>query len=177
MEMSRGASISIQLRGERDCPEVVVEDASGSMVTVRVPIALPDDWIADHRQRLHRVMNHWVPMLQSREPRCDIVPPWATLGHTVPVLPDELYEAEGVPFDAERSSHEYRADALPTAGGELDALGECTQPFTVGDDAVAQRTHPVEAGHRRGSPITRPRCCRPEDRRHAERDGGYASPA
>jgi hypothetical protein len=65
MEMSRGASIFIQLRGERDCPEVVVEDESGSMVTVRVPIALPDDWIADHRQRLHRVMNHWVPMLSA----------------------------------------------------------------------------------------------------------------
>ncbi|MFF5482199.1 DUF5959 family protein [Streptomyces sp. NPDC012935] len=65
MEMSRGASIFIQLDGERDCPEVVVEDESGSMVTVRVPIALPDDWIADHRQRLHQVMNHWVPMLSA----------------------------------------------------------------------------------------------------------------
>ncbi|MGI5401246.1 DUF5959 family protein [Streptomyces sp. CA-135486] len=65
MEMSRGASIFIQLVGERDCPEVVVEDESGSMVTVRVPIALPDDWIADHRQRLHQVMNHWVPILSA----------------------------------------------------------------------------------------------------------------
>lgn len=65
MEMSRGASIFIRLSGERDCPEVVVEDESGSMVTVRVPIALPDNWIADHRQRLHQVMNHWVPMLSA----------------------------------------------------------------------------------------------------------------
>jgi hypothetical protein len=65
MEMSRGASIFIQLTGERDCPEVVVEDESGSMVTVRVPIALPDDWIANHRQRLHQLMKHWVPMLSA----------------------------------------------------------------------------------------------------------------
>ncbi|WP_435221105.1 DUF5959 family protein [Streptomyces sp. Tue6028] len=65
MEMSRGASMFIRLSGEHDCPEVVVEDESGSMVTVRVPIALPDDWIADHRRRLHRVMNHWVPMLSE----------------------------------------------------------------------------------------------------------------
>ncbi|WP_369222840.1 DUF5959 family protein [Streptomyces sp. R39] len=65
MEMSRGPSIFIQLTGERDCPEVVVEDESGSMVTVRVPLVPPDDWIADHRQRLHQVMNHWVPMLSA----------------------------------------------------------------------------------------------------------------
>lgn len=65
MEMSRGPSIFIKLTGERDCPEVVVEDESGSMVTVRVPLVPPDDWIADHRQRLHQVMNHWVPMLSA----------------------------------------------------------------------------------------------------------------
>jgi len=65
MEMSRGPSIFIELTGERDCPEAVVEDESGSMVTVRVPLVPPDDWIADHRQRLHRVMNHWVPMLSG----------------------------------------------------------------------------------------------------------------
>ncbi|MFC9672683.1 DUF5959 family protein [Streptomyces sp. NPDC056949] len=65
MEWDRGPSISIQLTGERDCPEVIVEDESGSMVTVRVPLVPPDDWIADHRQRLHQVMNHWVPMLSE----------------------------------------------------------------------------------------------------------------
>lgn len=37
MEMSSGPSIFIQLTGERDCPEAVVEDEGGSMVTVRVP--------------------------------------------------------------------------------------------------------------------------------------------
>ncbi|MFD5625531.1 DUF5959 family protein [Streptomyces sp. NPDC127072] len=63
MELGRGASIAIQLTGERDCPEVFVADESGSMVTVRVPIALPDDWIADHRQRLHQAMEYWVPRL------------------------------------------------------------------------------------------------------------------
>ncbi|RFC78033.1 DUF5959 family protein [Streptomyces sp. AcE210] len=65
MEWDRGPSISIQLTGERDCPEVVVEDESGSMVTVRVPLVPPDGWIADHRQYLHQVMNHWVPMLSE----------------------------------------------------------------------------------------------------------------
>jgi hypothetical protein len=65
MPMSRGPSIFIQLTGKRDCPEVVVEDESGSMVTVRVPIVPPDDWIADHRRRLHAVMSHWVPMLSA----------------------------------------------------------------------------------------------------------------
>ncbi|MFG3013927.1 DUF5959 family protein [Streptomyces cinerochromogenes] len=65
MEMSSGPTISIQLTGERGCPEVVVEDESGSMVTVRVPLAPPEDWIADHRQRLRRVLDHWVPMLSG----------------------------------------------------------------------------------------------------------------
>ncbi|MGW1206289.1 DUF5959 family protein [Streptomyces cyaneofuscatus] len=62
-EMSRGPSLSIQLTGERECPEVVVEDEGWSMVTVRVPLVPPDDWIADHHLRLRRVMDHWVPML------------------------------------------------------------------------------------------------------------------
>ncbi|PJM97829.1 hypothetical protein CG740_38970 [Streptomyces sp. CB01201] len=65
MEWDRGPSIWIQFSGERDCPEVVVEDESGSMVTVRVPLVPPDDWITDHRQRLHQAMAHWVPMLSA----------------------------------------------------------------------------------------------------------------
>ncbi|MFJ3145716.1 DUF5959 family protein [Streptomyces halstedii] len=65
MEMSSGPSIFIQLTGERDCPEVVVEDEDGSMVTVRVPLVPPDNWIADHRQRLRRASDHWVPMLSG----------------------------------------------------------------------------------------------------------------
>lgn len=65
MEMSRGPSIFIQLAGERDCPEVVVEDESGSMVTVRVPLVPPDEWIADHQQRLQQVIKHWVPLLSA----------------------------------------------------------------------------------------------------------------
>ena len=67
MEMDRGPSVWIKLSGERDCPEVVVEDEATSMVTVRVPIAPPDDWIADHQQRVHRVMAHWVPLLSADE--------------------------------------------------------------------------------------------------------------
>ncbi|PWK64724.1 hypothetical protein BCL76_11446 [Streptomyces sp. CG 926] len=62
MDMSNGPSLFIQLTGERDCPEVVVEDESGSMVTVRVPIVPPDDWIADHRERLRQVRDYWVPV-------------------------------------------------------------------------------------------------------------------
>ena len=65
MRMSSGPSISIQLTGERDCPEVVVADENGSMVTVRIPLVPPDDWIADHRRRLRQVMDHWVPMLSG----------------------------------------------------------------------------------------------------------------
>ncbi|MYX01016.1 MULTISPECIES: DUF5959 family protein [unclassified Streptomyces] len=65
MAMSSGPSIFIQLTGERDCPEVIVEDESGSMVTVRVPLVPPDGWIADHRRRLRQVMDHWVPMLSG----------------------------------------------------------------------------------------------------------------
>ncbi|MFC4063653.1 DUF5959 family protein [Actinoplanes subglobosus] len=52
MEMSNGPSVFIRLAGDRDCPEVTVEDESHSMVTVRVPVVLPDGWIADHRERL-----------------------------------------------------------------------------------------------------------------------------
>ncbi|MET9253302.1 DUF5959 family protein [Streptomyces sp. NPDC003717] len=61
----RGASLAVQLTGERDCPEVVVEDESMSMVTVRVPIVLPDDWIADHRRRLREVRERWTPLLSA----------------------------------------------------------------------------------------------------------------
>ncbi|MER8029017.1 DUF5959 family protein [Streptomyces bauhiniae] len=63
MDMDRGASVQVQLSGERDCPEVVVEDESGSMATVRVPVGLPDGWIDDHRRRLRQVRDHWVPKL------------------------------------------------------------------------------------------------------------------
>ncbi|MFF5408372.1 DUF5959 family protein [Streptomyces misionensis] len=65
MEMERGPSLFVQLDGERGCPEAVVEDESGSMVTVRVPVVPPDDWIADHRRRLRRVVDHWVPRLSD----------------------------------------------------------------------------------------------------------------
>ncbi|MFJ5310004.1 DUF5959 family protein [Streptomyces sp. NPDC088350] len=54
METDRGPTISIQLDGERDCPEVVVEDESLSMVTVRIPVALEEGWIADQQARLGR---------------------------------------------------------------------------------------------------------------------------
>ncbi|MGF1430991.1 DUF5959 family protein [Kitasatospora sp. LaBMicrA B282] len=59
MEMSRGPSVFIQLTGERACPEVVVEDETVSMVTVRVPIDLPEEWIADHRGRLRDLVASW----------------------------------------------------------------------------------------------------------------------
>ena len=65
MEMDRGPSLFVRLDGKRGCPEVVVEDESGSMVTVRVPVVPPDDWIADHRRRLRRVVDHWVPQLSG----------------------------------------------------------------------------------------------------------------
>ncbi|WP_407697258.1 DUF5959 family protein [Streptomyces kebangsaanensis] len=58
-------SVFIQLAGERDCPKVVVEEESGSMVTVWVPLVPPDDRIADHRQRLQQMTNYWVPMLSA----------------------------------------------------------------------------------------------------------------
>ncbi|MFJ9656603.1 DUF5959 family protein [Streptomyces griseoflavus] len=66
MERSSGPTVFVHLTGDRDCPEVVVEDESGSMVTVRVPFVPPDDWIADHRQRLRRVRDHWVAMLSAQ---------------------------------------------------------------------------------------------------------------
>ncbi|MFE0103494.1 DUF5959 family protein [Streptomyces sp. NPDC059009] len=59
MEMSRGASLFIRLAGERDCPEVIVEDETCSMVTVCVPVVPPDDWIAEHRGRLERLRAVW----------------------------------------------------------------------------------------------------------------------
>ncbi|MEU6548734.1 DUF5959 family protein [Streptomyces sp. NPDC046915] len=57
MKWDRGPSISIQLTGDRDCPEVVVDDESFSMVTVRVPVVLPDGWIEDHRARLRSLQS------------------------------------------------------------------------------------------------------------------------
>nr|WP_275549811.1 DUF5959 family protein [Streptomyces sp. SUK 48] len=51
--------------GRRSCPEAVVEDVAGSMVTGRVPVVPPDDWIADHRRRLREVMEHWGPLMSG----------------------------------------------------------------------------------------------------------------
>lgn len=59
MELSRGPSIAVRLTGDRDCPEVVVDDESCSMVTVRVPVVLPEDWIEDHRVRLRTLLGSW----------------------------------------------------------------------------------------------------------------------
>ncbi|MEU8471912.1 DUF5959 family protein [Streptomyces sp. NPDC029006] len=70
VEVGRGPSLLIQLTGERGCPGVVVEDESGSMVTVRVPLVPPGDWIADHRQRLRRVMDDWFPVLSGQGGGC-----------------------------------------------------------------------------------------------------------
>lgn len=54
MADSNGPTVTIELDGEAGCPEVVVEDESISMVTVRVPVALEGDWINDHQARLQR---------------------------------------------------------------------------------------------------------------------------
>lgn len=59
MRMSRGPSLSICLTGDRDCPEVVVDDETRSMVTIRVPVALPEGWIADHHERLRLLRESW----------------------------------------------------------------------------------------------------------------------
>ncbi|WP_242614184.1 DUF5959 family protein [Actinomadura roseirufa] len=59
MEWDRGPCVSIRLTGDRDCPEVVVNDDSYSMVTVHVPVVLPDDWIEDHRARLRALLDAW----------------------------------------------------------------------------------------------------------------------
>lgn len=65
MVVGSGLSLSIELKGKRDCPEVVVEEVTTSMVTVRVPIDLPEDWIPDHRRRLNELRSAW----SAREPR------------------------------------------------------------------------------------------------------------
>ncbi|MFE3164028.1 DUF5959 family protein [Streptomyces sp. NPDC059224] len=59
LHVQRGPSVFIHLGGERDCPEVVVEDDLVSMVTVRVPVCLPADWIATHRRLLGAVLRAW----------------------------------------------------------------------------------------------------------------------
>ena len=59
LKVQRGPSLSIQLTGERDCPDVIVQDDMISMVTVRVPIALPEGWIASQRARLRQLVGAW----------------------------------------------------------------------------------------------------------------------
>ncbi|MET7782953.1 hypothetical protein [Streptomyces sp. NPDC005388] len=56
----------------------------------------------------------------------------------VNVLPNAPCEAEGVPFDPERWGHEYRADALPTTNGELEALLPILVDVDVPADGVEQ---------------------------------------
>jgi hypothetical protein len=58
MWTDRGPTVSVRLEGERDCPEIDVEDESVSMVTVRIPIALEEGWIADHQARLRRFVEN-----------------------------------------------------------------------------------------------------------------------
>ncbi|MFJ4846801.1 MULTISPECIES: DUF5959 family protein [unclassified Streptomyces] len=59
LHVQRGPSVFIDLNGERDCPEVVVEDVLVSMATVRVPIDLPANWIETHRLLLADVLRVW----------------------------------------------------------------------------------------------------------------------
>ncbi|RFU42437.1 hypothetical protein DZF91_06635 [Actinomadura logoneensis] len=59
LHVQRGPAVYIHLNGERDCPEVVTEDALVSMTTVRVPIDLPFNWIATHRGLLPAVLDAW----------------------------------------------------------------------------------------------------------------------
>ncbi|WP_329281999.1 DUF5959 family protein [Streptomyces sp. NBC_00691] len=54
MSDNNGPTMTIELDGDRGCPDILVEDESISMVTVRVPIALEGDWINDHRERLRQ---------------------------------------------------------------------------------------------------------------------------
>ncbi|MER8044801.1 DUF5959 family protein [Streptomyces sp. NPDC094032] len=54
MSEHNGPTVRIELEGGNDCPDVIVEDETISMVTVRVPIALEGDWITDHKERLRR---------------------------------------------------------------------------------------------------------------------------
>ncbi|MFF4733857.1 hypothetical protein ACFY3M_53620 [Streptomyces mirabilis] len=54
------------------------------------------------------------------------------------VLPNAPYEAEGASFDPERWSHEYRADALPTTSGDLEALLPIFADADVPADGVEQ---------------------------------------
>ncbi|MFD8914654.1 DUF5959 family protein [Streptomyces sp. NPDC059575] len=65
LHVQRGPSVYIRLKGERDCPEVVVEDKLISMTTVRVPIDLPSDWVATHRSLLSAVIGAWDGHLSS----------------------------------------------------------------------------------------------------------------
>ena len=51
----RAPEIRIQLEGERDCPDVIVDDVPGSMATVTVSVALDEGWIDDQRRRLDEV--------------------------------------------------------------------------------------------------------------------------
>ncbi|WP_328551420.1 MULTISPECIES: DUF5959 family protein [unclassified Streptomyces] len=59
LQVQRGPSVFIHLDGQRDCPEVVVEDVLVSMAAVRVPIDLPADWIETHRHLLASVLSAW----------------------------------------------------------------------------------------------------------------------
>lgn len=59
----RGPSLSIRPVGERDVPDVIIEDALVSMTTVRVPIDLPPGWIPTHRKLLGDVLTRWADHL------------------------------------------------------------------------------------------------------------------
>lgn len=48
-----------ELNSQYEVPAVIVEDASGSGASVCVPVDVPDEWVADLRSRLERVLQVW----------------------------------------------------------------------------------------------------------------------
>jgi hypothetical protein len=58
-EGGRGPEIHVEATDTSEWIDVVVSDPVASMTSISVALCLPDDWLADHRQRLELVRRTW----------------------------------------------------------------------------------------------------------------------
>lgn len=59
LENDHTPEFRFELSSQYSVPAVIVEDSSGSGVSVCIPVDVPDEWVADLRSRLERVLQVW----------------------------------------------------------------------------------------------------------------------
>jgi hypothetical protein len=70
LDIGNGPTIKIRVAENEDSDVMAtIEDTSGSGVTVVIPMALDDDWIEDHHERINRARKNWPIEVLEKTPR------------------------------------------------------------------------------------------------------------